>query len=202
VNEEKALAHGLHHLLRQADREVADAYGVQVTPSAVLIKEGAIASPLAAGATEIRNIVFDATLPPPVSRGEAAPRLKLADLDGRELDFGTLRQRTVLLFWNPACGFCESMLKDLKAWERTRPRTAPALLVISTGSVDTNRQQGFRARVLLDATFGAGRVFGSSGTPSALLLDEHGKVGSDVIVGAEGVLALLQGTVVLDAVPA
>ncbi len=26
-------------------------------------------------------------------------------------------EETMVLFWNPGCGFCQQMLPDLKAWE-------------------------------------------------------------------------------------
>jgi hypothetical protein len=44
--------------------------------------------------------------------------------------------------------------------------------------------------VLLDATFKTGELFGVSGTPSAVLLDEGGRVASAVAIGAEAVLTL------------
>jgi hypothetical protein len=63
-------------------------------------------------------------------------------------------------------------------------------LVISSGSFDANREQGFRSRVLLDPNFAAGHVFSAGGTPSALMLDEEGRVASEVRVGASEVLEL------------
>ena len=192
VNQAKSKAFGLEHVLLQVDREVSEAYKVQGTPSAVLIKGGVITSPLAAGADEIRALVFSATLPEPAKKGDLAPSLDLRDIDGKPLDVATLRgRRSVLLFWNPSCGFCQAMLKDLKSWERTRSRRAPDLVVISTGTPEANREQRFRSRVLLDRDFGAGRVFGATGTPSAVMLDEQGTIVSDVGVGAPAVLAML-----------
>src|SRR6266852_1952721 len=42
--------------------------------------------------------------------------------------------RTLLLFWNPTCGFCEAMLDDVKTWETSRAKDSPELVVISGGS--------------------------------------------------------------------
>jgi methylamine dehydrogenase accessory protein MauD len=192
-NRAKAMRHGVQHLLLQVNREVADAYHVQGTPSAVLVgTDGRIASPLAAGAAAIRDLVFSATLPPPVTKGDPAPSLALHDLDESPFDPDAARGRSiVLLFWNPACGYCQAMLDDLRSWERTRARRAPELVIISTGSAETNREQRFRSRVLLDQTFGVSQVFGVAGTPSAVMLDEQGRVASDVVVGAPAVLAML-----------
>jgi peroxiredoxin len=202
VNRAKSMRYGLENLLLQTDRETAEAYKVQGTPSAVLIKDGLIASPLAAGVDEIRALTFGATLPEPVKPGDRAPSLDLRDLDGKTLDVGTLRdRRTVLLFWNPSCGYCNAMLADLKSWERTRSKRAPELVVISTGSAEANRKQRLRSPILLDQSFGAGRVFGATGTPAAVMLDEEGRVASEVGLGAPAVLTML-GAVPVDRVPA
>jgi thiol-disulfide isomerase/thioredoxin/uncharacterized membrane protein YphA (DoxX/SURF4 family) len=191
VNRAKSERHQLRNVLLQRDRETAEAYLATGTPSAVLITDGRIASPVALGADAIRALVGRAVLPPPVKQGDPAPALQLPDLDGRTVNLTALKgRRTLLLFWNPSCGFCQKMLPDVKTWERNRPQDAPELLVISAGSSEANREQGFRARVLLDPDFGAGQVFTATGTPSAVMLDEEGRVASGVGVGAEAVLAL------------
>ena len=35
-------------------------------------------------------------------------------------------RETLVVFWNPGCGFCERMLPDLKAWENAAALRAPA----------------------------------------------------------------------------
>ena len=178
-------------MLLQKKGETASAYGVEGTPSAVLVMDRLIASPLAVGPDAIRSLVSRATLPAPVGLGDSVPSFRLADLTGNSLDLSTLRgHRTLLLFWNPTCGFCQQMLADVKGWERNPPKDAPQLLVISSGSFDANREQGFRSRVLLDPNFAAGHVFSAGGTPSAVMLDEEGKIASEVRVGASDVLEL------------
>jgi hypothetical protein len=47
------------------------------------------------------------------------------------------------------------------------------------------------ARLFLVSVFAAGRAFGASGTPSAVLVDAEGNVASQVAVGAPGVLELV-----------
>ena len=188
-NRTKSAAHGLRNVLLQAHREVAQAYLVAASPSAVLVAEGKIASRIAAGSDAIRALVARATLPPPVKKGDVVPSIKLVDLTGKTMDLATLRgHRTLLLFWNPSCGFCQKMLMDVKNWKRSKD--APELVVISSGSLEANRQQGFRAKVLLDPYFGSGEVFGATGTPSAVVLDEEGRVASEVSRGAPAVFAL------------
>jgi peroxiredoxin/uncharacterized membrane protein YphA (DoxX/SURF4 family) len=191
ANRAKIAKHEIRNVLLQKKGETASAYGVEGTPSAVLVMDGLIASPLAVGPDAIRSLVSRATLPPPVGLGDPVPSFRLADLTGNSLDLSTLRgHRTLLLFWNPTCGFCQQMLADVKGWERNPPKDAPQLLVISSGSFDANREQGFRSRVLLDPNFAAGHVFSAGGTPSAVMLDEEGKIASEVRVGASDVLEL------------
>jgi thiol-disulfide isomerase/thioredoxin len=118
--------------------------------------------------------------------------MEFPDLDGKRVNLASLRgRRTMLLFWNPTCPYCQGMLEDVKQWEQKRPANAPELLVISSGTPEANREQGFRSPVLLDGIFGAGVVFGAGGTPSALVIDEDGKVASEVAIGAPDVLALV-----------
>lgn len=188
ANRAKALRHDLRNILLQSERETAEAYRAEATPSAVLVKAGKISSPIAAGSDSIRALVAAATSLAP---GEQIPPLAFPDLDGKSFSFEDLRDRhTLLMFWNPSCGFCQEMLDDVKTWERNASPDAPRLLVISTGDVETNRAQGFRAPVLLDQKFEAGRLFGADGTPAAVMLDPQGRVASKVGVGAADVLAL------------
>jgi thiol-disulfide isomerase/thioredoxin/uncharacterized membrane protein YphA (DoxX/SURF4 family) len=189
-NRIKSAKYGLRNLLLQADREVAQAYQAEETPSAVLLKEGRIESSLAIGTDAIRGLVALATLPAPVKAGDIVPSLRLPDLSGKLFDLAQLQnRRTLMLFWSPSCGFCQQMLEDLKKWEDNPRKDAPELLVISAGAFDENRKQGFRSRVLLDPYYAASQVFNSGGTPSAVIV-EQGRVASSVAVGAEAVLAL------------
>jgi hypothetical protein len=62
--------------------------------------------------------------------------------------------------------------------------------VVSSGTAEANRAMGFRARVLLDQTFGSGLAFRVGGTPAAVLVDAEGRIASGVANGAPAVLAL------------
>jgi peroxiredoxin/uncharacterized membrane protein YphA (DoxX/SURF4 family) len=122
--------------------------------------------------------------------GEPAPAFTLPDLQGNMVTLSDFRkQKTLVLFWNLSCGFCQQMLADLKTWE-AEPPEAPKLLVISTGSVEGNQAIGLRSPVLLDEGFTLGPKFGAHGTPMAVLVDAEGKIASEVAAGALDVLAL------------
>jgi len=131
------------------------------------------------------------TVPAAEKVGEEAPEVKLPDLEGNTVQLADFRgQQTLLVFWNPGCGFCQQMLPDLKEWESGAPRDAPTLVVVSADSEEANKEMGLASPVLLDQQFAVGRAFGASGTPSAVLVDAQGKVASEVAVGAPGVLEL------------
>jgi peroxiredoxin/uncharacterized membrane protein YphA (DoxX/SURF4 family) len=209
-NVEKADRHGLERVLLQAEHDVSDAYAAYGTPMAVVIgADGLIASPTVGGAEAIRTLVARATAPPlaivqmPSSNGhgsgtppdtpqvgEPAPELMLADVDGHPSALSQLwAERTLAIFWNPGCGFCQSMLADLKAFAHDPPPDAPRLVVISTGDLDVTREHELRCTVMLDPEGQAMSAFGAHGTPMGVLI-ENGRVASRVAAGADAVLAL------------
>jgi len=63
----------------------------------------------------------------------------------------------------------------------------PKELPIKTGPLPMSAYSAFP---LLDPYFGASQVFNSGGTPSAVLIDEQGRVASEVGVGAPDVLSM------------
>jgi thiol-disulfide isomerase/thioredoxin len=131
------------------------------------------------------------TMPAAREIGEPAPEVKLADLEGRTVELKDFRgQQTLVLFWNPGCGFCQQMLPEIKQWEENRPEGAPKLLFVSAGTEEANRDMKLSSKVVLDQQFAAGRAFGASGTPSAVLVDAEGRIASEVAVGAPAVLGL------------
>jgi thiol-disulfide isomerase/thioredoxin len=212
-NRVKVAKHGVHNILLQEDWEVAEAYHVQGTPSAVVVSpEGTIDSLLGEGPDGVEALIAHAvgvlaqrpTLRSTVGHaaqevvstrpkkvGESAPEFELSDLEGQTVSLQDFKgEQTLLLFWSPDCGFCQQMLPDLKEWEANRPKGAPGLLAVSAGTEEANREMGLTSTVVLDQQFAVGRAFGASGTPSAVLVDAEGKVASEVAVGAPAVLEL------------
>jgi peroxiredoxin len=183
---------------------VGSSFGASGTPSAVLVdEEGKVASEVAVGAPAVLALAGVApdpssngsagaqAVPAAAKVGEPAPPVKLPDLGGSTVDLPDFKgTETLVLFWNPGCGFCQRMLDDLKALEADPPEGAPEILVVSTGTVEDNKAMGLRSPVVLDEGFSTGLAFGASGTPSAVLVDSEGKVASEVAVGAPAVLEL------------
>lgn len=217
ANRAKAAEHGIATMLIQPDRSVSEAFGCTGTPCAVLISpDGTIASAPAGGPGPIRTLVervadasLDLTVPVVqpgrsgnghahvqhlrgLPLGEAAPALKLTDLDGQEIELDRFRGAGVaVLFWNPGCGYCRRILPEVKAWE-SEQRGGLTALFVSRGPADENRAMGLRSTIVLDDAFAAGRSFGASGTPSAVLIDKNGMIASGLAAGAPSVLALIR----------
>ncbi len=190
---------------------VGRAFGASGTPSAVLVgADGNIASAVGVGAPAVLGILRN-DAPAPVAAngaddddddeadvpaiGTKAPAVKLPDLDGKTIDLSAHNgTRTLLLFWNPGCGFCQRLLPELKEWEASPPKGAPKLVLVSTGTADANRQQGLRSPILLDQNFSTGSAFGADGTPSAIMVDAKGNVASGLAVGGPEVMKLARST--------
>jgi thiol-disulfide isomerase/thioredoxin len=198
ANRLKMEPHGLAGILVQKKREVADAYLVYGTPSAMIVREnGSIASGLAQGADAIRSLLFrtlkatpQQILEPLHLRRRTAP-LSFKSLTGETVLLSAFRGHdTMLLFWNPDCGFCQQMLEDLKALEKGRPKGAPRLLVVSRGTYEANLAMGLSSPVMLDETTQVGAAFGAYGTPMAVMLDANGNPNSVVVSGRQAVLEL------------
>ncbi len=211
----------------QEDREIYDLYDIEGTPTGVLVsKDGLIRQPYAAGRAEIRELVMRAMegtskqgkragavpddndpddpdlfrLAQAPARGTAGTRIPLPDIDGTYVGLDDLRgARTVLLFFNPSCVFCQRMLPDLRQWESDAGAAASRLLVVSTGSPEDNRALGLRSRIVLDDGFTIGREYGATGTPSAIVLDVDGKVASDIASGPDDVIDLLYEEIEMEA---
>lgn len=193
-------------MLLQKSNETMLLFRAKWTPTALLINaDGTIGSRLTTGDAAIRSLVQ--SLQPNLSNGhvpksflipvnnsqigESAPEFSLADLDGKEVGLENFRgKKTLLLFWGPACGFCQMMLPDLQHWERRADR-AVELLVVSRGDAEANRKQNLKSPILLERAMEIQNLFGANGTPNGVIIDEDGKIASEVAIGAENVFALV-----------
>jgi thiol-disulfide isomerase/thioredoxin len=135
---------------------------------------------------------------PRLTIGSTPPPFALPDLSGDTVNAASLYgEETVLLFWNPSCGFCQRMIAELRSWETEKAPNAPRLVVLSTGSIEINKQMGLRSTIVIDEEFSVGQRCGAIGTPSGLLIDSEGNVAAELAEGAQGVMHLLTGNVVV-----
>jgi peroxiredoxin len=202
ANRAHAREHGLTDVLLQRDHEVSESFGSNATPGAVIVaRDGTVASTVHAGEEQIKALVASRSKVELVvhraapAAGRPAPDLTLRTVAGEGARLSSVLAPdgpTMVVFWNPACGFCERMLDQLRAIDASSGEQdgAPALVVISTGEAEANRAMGLEAPILIDDSFAAGTAFGVAGTPSAVLVDGDGRVSSPIAVGADAVLAL------------
>ncbi|HEY3921338.1 MAG TPA: MauE/DoxX family redox-associated membrane protein [Gaiellaceae bacterium] len=188
ANRPKAKEHGLVNVLLQQEDEIAQSFGVNGTPGAVLVgADGAVASTAAMGADAIRALVQSATFRP-AAAGAEAPDFALTDVRGRERTLGEFRGRELmLLFWNPSCGFCNAMTEDLRRLDAFAGSGGMPELVVLTAA---DGVPPLRSPVLVDQPMAVGASFGANGTPMAVRVSAEGMIASEVAAGAEQVLAL------------
>ena len=187
---------GLEHVFADEGGRLYDLFQANGTPSAVLISaDGTIGSWVASGRELIERLVSEALAPapPPIGLevGAEPPDLELHVLDGDAVRISALRGvDTLLLFWDPQCGYCRAMHEPLVSWESSANGT-PRLVVVSSGDPDATKAEGFRSTVVLDKDLELGRVFGAGGTPMAVRIDARGRVASHVAAGEDAVFELL-----------
>jgi peroxiredoxin len=125
--------------------------------------------------------------------GVAAPAFSLPTVDGRTVALADYAGRRVLLvFSDPECGPCMELLPRLDAAARL---SDVPVLVISRGGIDANRRKLAEARstltVALQAHWEISRLYAKFSTPIAYLVDEQGRIASEVAAGAIAILSLL-----------
>ena len=204
-NAERFATTNFKQILLQKDNEIAEAFNAVWTPTAVLINaDGSIASHLAAGDMAIRSLLenvkllenetenFFVTNGTPTQIGETVPEFAIENLDGISLtakDF--IGKKTLLTYWSLSCGWCDKMLDDLREWEKTRGADEPQLILLSSGEAEKHRELGLQGQIILEEDKDISKKLGMDGTPSAILINENGKIASEVAVGAENIWALI-----------
>jgi len=127
--------------------------------------------------------------------GSAAPEFELKDLRGERVSLSRFRGRRVLLvFFSPQCGYCARVVPDLAALPVDATGDAPLPVVVTSGEVGANRrlmaEHDVRCPVLVQAQNELAVRYSVTGTPMGYLIDEHGRIASEVAVGAPALLTL------------
>jgi peroxiredoxin len=136
--------------------------------------------------------------PAALPAGSPAPTFELPDLAGGRKKLADFRGRSLLLlFFNPRCGFCTRIAPDLAALAVDGAGGAPLPLVITTGDAEENQklvaEHGIRCPVLLQEGMEVGAQYQCNGTPMGYLLDEQGRIASELAIGGPALLALAAG---------
>lgn len=207
-NLDKFAGQNLKQILLQEDKETSVLFGAQWTPTAVFVNsEGNIASRLAVGDKAIRELFekikseidkTDVLFIPggnnsqKTKLGENLPEFSLPAVSGKNISSEDLRgKKTLIAFWSLTCGYCKQMLDDLRDWDKEKGIDEPNLLLVSTGEIEEHQNLDLLSPVVLDEGQKVSGELGMNGTPSAVLVNEYGKIISETAVGAEQIWALL-----------
>lgn len=211
ANKEKFSGVFADEIILQKKREFADAVRARWTPTAVFVRaDGTIGSHLAAGDAAIRdlidrvrtgnltdeNVYFageanNGGRKPKI--GEPLPEFLLNDIHGNEVSAADLKgRRTLAVFWSLTCPHCTAMMNDLRTWnDESRSDRDPGLIVFSEGTPEDHKGVALKAPVVLDAGYKTAEKFGMYGTPSAVVVDENGRIASETAVGSSNIWALI-----------
>jgi thioredoxin-related protein len=197
----------LKQILLQKDKEITELFEAQWTPTAVLINSyGKIASRLAVGDIAIRQLIEKIKAEDlekellfiangngsPPKLGQSLPEFSQTDVFDKNITSkDLLGKKTLVAFWNITCPHCVNMLEDLREWDKAKSVDEPNLLVLSEGETEPHREMKIQSPIVLDKERKISDKLGMNGTPSAVLVDENGKIISETALGAEQIWALL-----------
>ena len=196
-------------ILVEEKRELAETVHAKWTPAAIFVsRDGIIASHTANGDSAIRNLVdkirgedltrefvFFAEKTPtgkPPLIGQTIPEFFLKDLDGGTITKRDLAGKTTLaLFWSTDCPHCVRMVPEIQEWDKSKSPDDPRLIIFSEGDEEFHRELGLNSPVLLEKGHKTAIGFGMFGTPSAVMIDEEGRIVTETAIGAGNIWALI-----------
>ena len=198
-------------ILLQKQRELADSVKAKWTPTAVLIgADGRVASHTVAGDSAIRDLVERIKAGDLTKEfthfsngngnsrnkiGESVPDFALTDMGGEEITPGYFKDKqTLVAFWSLTCPHCVSMMDELRAWDKIKGTDEPNLIVVSEGDPFEHSDLDLKSPVILDDGRKVSVGFGMVGTPSAVLVNEDGKIISETAIGAADIWSLVGKT--------
>jgi peroxiredoxin len=206
ANREKFAAAPSLPVLLQSGWAVADMYGVEGTPAAVLIgADGTVVSEVTYAVGPIRRL-HDETVQqleqagaahhhghdhaapelPAVAPGDPLPTVQVTDEAGRQLSVAdAVGDDRVLLFWRTDCTFCEGITDDVARLEGDTP-----LLLVTGTPTEAVRASGLTSPILREQYDELSDALQVPGTPSAVRT-RGGVVDSHVAVGGPEVLKLI-----------
>lgn len=128
--------------------------------------------------------------------GTPAPAFRLPDLAGELVSLDALRaagKPILLLFSDPECGPCNALLPEVGRWQRQNFGKL-TIVPVSQGTVEMNRAKSAEhglTRVLLQTGREVSEAYLSPGTPSAVLVQPDGTIGSPLAAGPDAIRALV-----------
>lgn len=206
-NAEKFGGKSFKEILLQKEREVGTKFRAEWTPVGIFVNyDGVIGSAPAVGDAAIRELIAklrkedvskvyaigDVSGVGELSIGSEMPEFDLSDLSDRKVSNANLKGRnTLVMYWSMGCGHCQAMMPELIAWDNSRSESDPSLLVFSQGSAADHELLTINSPILIEEGGKTAEKLGMPGTPSAIMVNEDGKIVSQVAVGSANIWALV-----------
>ena len=154
---------------------------------------GEAPGPAPATASAVRAVAKAGATALPV--GAAAPEFEVAGADGTPMTLTGLRSAghpVLLIFTDPDCGTCRSLLPDVAAWQAGyRERFTAALIsrrpALTSAGVAAHPRL---THVGVQRDREVAVAYAYAGTPSAVVVSADGRIASRVAAGPDGVRAL------------
>jgi hypothetical protein len=113
-------------------------------------------------------------------KGQRVPDFSVTDVAGASLRSADMRgHQTALLFVSPNCSTCNATLYEMEALDH---KSQGNLVTVCRGTreecVGLIGQHELRARAVIDESDRLGQLFSASTFPTAIIIDEHGRVSS------------------------
>ncbi|MBK7707369.1 MAG: redoxin domain-containing protein [Acidobacteria bacterium] len=204
LNTEKFGGKSFKQILLQNDREVAELFRAEWTPGAIFINyRGVVASQPAVGDAAIRELIGKIKAEEPARLfaladagdsliGSDVPEFALKDLNDNDISSADLKGKsTLLMYWSMGCGYCREMMKDLIAWDQEKGKDHPNLVVLSQGKPEDHSELKLSSPILIEEAGKTAEAIGMPGTPSAVMVNEDGKIVSQIAVGASNIWSLV-----------
>ncbi len=196
-------------ILIQDDKELAELLEILWTPTVLFVnKSGMVASSPAAGDVAIRELIEKIKIEnlddelvyvskesengkePKI--GENIPSFSLEDLSGKEVSTNDLQgKKTLVTFWSMSCSHCDEMIEELRNWDKVKGKDEPNLVVFSDGNIEEHERLELNSPIVIDEGYKVSDKLGMFGTPSAVLINENGKIVSETAIGAGQIWALI-----------
>src|SRR4051812_35383105 len=140
--------------------------------------------------------------------GTSAPGFSLPGLHGETVTLDSLRaagKPIVLIFTDPECASCRQLMPRVGEWQRSRANDL-AIAVISVGVSDETSVEASEhglQNVLVDEEDEVAEAYGARFTPSAVVIDDEGRIATPVAAGDEEIASLVgeAGGPALEVVP-
>ena len=128
--------------------------------------------------------------------GAPAPAFDLPDLEGEAVTLESLRslgKPILLVFTEPGCGYCEELLPEVGRWQEELADEFTIALITSDDPEENralSKEHGL-SRMLLEEDWEVSEAYEVDGTPSAVLVNPDGTIGSSLAEEAEEIEELV-----------